>query len=98
MIESYWRGLLDWIAQTQLAEGTISPEDLDLLVLTDSVEEARDILVDCYRRRCWSAARHSIRAEMQRRAAGADGNDPDRGEGRRRVSRAGSRHGIDRDA
>ena len=48
---SYWRGLLDWIAQTQLAEGTISPEDLDLLVLTDSVEEARDILVDCYRKR-----------------------------------------------
>ncbi len=61
---AYWRGLLDWVAQTQLAEGTISPEDLDLLVLTDSVEEARDTLVECYRRRSWSAGKHSIRAEM----------------------------------
>ena len=58
-------GLLDWVAQTQLAEGTISPEDLDLLVLTDSVEEVRDTLVECYRRRSWSARRHSIRAEME---------------------------------
>jgi uncharacterized protein (TIGR00730 family) len=62
---SYWRGLLDWITHTQLAEGAISPEDLDLLVLTDSVEEARDILVDCYRKRCWSATKHSVRAEMR---------------------------------
>ena len=45
---SYWQGLLDWITNTQLADGTISPEDLNLLIVTDSVEEARDILVDCY--------------------------------------------------
>jgi uncharacterized protein (TIGR00730 family) len=62
---SYWQKLLDWITHTQLAEGTISPEDLDLLVLTDSVEEARDILVDCYRKRTWSATKHSVRAEMR---------------------------------
>lgn len=62
---SYWRGLLDWVAGTQLAEGTISPEDLDLLVLTDSLEEARDTLVDCYRKHGWSATKHSVRAEMR---------------------------------
>jgi uncharacterized protein (TIGR00730 family) len=62
---SYWRGLLDWITQTQLAEGTISPEDLDLLLLTDSLEETRDILVECYRRNGWSPIRHSVRAEMR---------------------------------
>jgi uncharacterized protein (TIGR00730 family) len=73
---SYWRGLLDWVAHTQLAEGTISPEDLDLLVLTDSVEEARDILVDCYRRRGWSARRHSIRAEMGAGPPGATSTTP----------------------
>jgi uncharacterized protein (TIGR00730 family) len=67
---SYWRGLLDWITHTQLAAGTISPEDLDLLQLTDSVEETRDILVDCYRRNCWSPARHSVRAEMRARPTG----------------------------
>ncbi len=53
--KAYWRGLLDWIETTQLAEGTISPEDLKLLVVTDSVEEARDIMVDCYQTRCWTA-------------------------------------------
>ena len=62
---AYWQGLLDWVAQTQLAEGTISPEDLDLLVMTDSVEEARDMLLECYRRPRSSAWRHPIRAEME---------------------------------
>jgi uncharacterized protein (TIGR00730 family) len=61
---SYWRGLLDWITHTQLAEGTISREDLNLLMLTDSVEEARDMLVDCYRRRCWSSWKHSVGAQV----------------------------------
>lgn len=70
---SYWRGLLDWVAQTQLSQGTIAPEDLDLLVLTDSVEETRDILVDCYRRRCWSASQHSVRTQMK---AGRDDPAP----------------------
>jgi uncharacterized protein (TIGR00730 family) len=74
---SYWRGLLDWVAQTQLAEGTISPEDLDLLVLTDSVEEARDILVDCYRKHCWSVTRHSVRGEMPAGPRGAEPTAPE---------------------
>jgi uncharacterized protein (TIGR00730 family) len=55
---SYWRGLLDWIEHTQLAAGAISPDDLELLELTDSVEEARDILVECYRNRPWVRRRH----------------------------------------
>jgi uncharacterized protein (TIGR00730 family) len=37
---AYWRGLLDWINTTMLAEGKISPADLDLLYLTDDVDEA----------------------------------------------------------
>ena len=45
---AYWKGLLDWIENTQLAEGAISAEDLKLLVLTDSIDEIRDIMVDCY--------------------------------------------------
>lgn len=36
----YWRGLLDWVRDTLLAEGKISPEDVDLMVITDSPEEA----------------------------------------------------------
>jgi uncharacterized protein (TIGR00730 family) len=45
---AYWQGLLDWVAHTQLAEGAISADDLNLLVMTDSVEEARDMLLECY--------------------------------------------------
>jgi uncharacterized protein (TIGR00730 family) len=49
---AYWKGLLDWIETTQLGAGAISPEDLKLLILTDSVDEIRDIMVDCYNTRC----------------------------------------------
>ena len=31
----YWSGLLDWLREQALASGTISPEDLNLLHLTD---------------------------------------------------------------
>jgi uncharacterized protein (TIGR00730 family) len=37
---AYWRGLIDWIKGTMLTEGKISAGDLDLLVVTDSTEEA----------------------------------------------------------
>ncbi|MDO3395910.1 TIGR00730 family Rossman fold protein [Nocardioides cremeus] len=36
----YWSGLLDWMRDTVLADGKISPADLDLIHLTDDVEEA----------------------------------------------------------
>ena len=37
---SYWRGLVDWLRDTMCADGKISPEDLDLIRLTDDVDEA----------------------------------------------------------
>jgi uncharacterized protein (TIGR00730 family) len=36
---AYWQGLIDWMRDTQLAEGTIRQDDIDRLVLTDDVEE-----------------------------------------------------------
>src|SRR5262249_46030984 len=36
----YWQGLLDWIRGTMQAEGKIGPGDLDLLMITDSVDDA----------------------------------------------------------
>jgi uncharacterized protein (TIGR00730 family) len=36
----YWRGLLDWMRDTMAAEGKINKADLDLMCLTDEVDEA----------------------------------------------------------
>jgi uncharacterized protein (TIGR00730 family) len=36
----YWRGLLEWIAARPLAEKKISPEDVNLLRVTDDVADA----------------------------------------------------------
>jgi uncharacterized protein (TIGR00730 family) len=37
---AYWKPMLDWIEGRLLADGMISPEDLALLGVTDSVEDA----------------------------------------------------------
>jgi TIGR00730 family protein len=39
----YWQGLLDWVKGTLLAEGKVSPPDIDLLQIADSPTEARDL-------------------------------------------------------
>ena len=35
----YWCGLVDWLRDRMLAAGNISPEDVDILQVTDSVDE-----------------------------------------------------------
>jgi uncharacterized protein (TIGR00730 family) len=42
---AYWGGMIEWMRTTMLAEGKIAEADLDLLVLCDSPEEVRDIIV-----------------------------------------------------
>lgn len=37
---NFWKGLFEWIKTTMLNEGTISPEDLDLVYLTDDIDDA----------------------------------------------------------
>jgi len=40
LVESqYWKGLLNWIKESVLKEGKISPGDLDILQLIDDPEE-----------------------------------------------------------
>ncbi len=41
----YWAGLLQWITTTMLNEQNISPEDLQLMYLTDSPQDAVDFIV-----------------------------------------------------
>ena len=42
----YWSGLLDWLRGTVLAQGNISSADVDMLRLTDDVDEAVAMMVE----------------------------------------------------
>jgi uncharacterized protein (TIGR00730 family) len=42
----YWGEMLDWIKSEMLADGMISPEDLDLLHVTDDLDEAVRIILE----------------------------------------------------
>jgi uncharacterized protein (TIGR00730 family) len=61
----YWKPLLDWVRGQLLADGMISPEDLDLLVVTDSPVEAVETILDCYERRCSELAAEPEKADAQ---------------------------------
>lgn len=44
----FWSGLIDWVKKTLLAQGNISPEDLDLFKVVDEADEAIEILNNFY--------------------------------------------------
>lgn len=46
--KDYWGGLIDWIKQTMLEAGNISPEDLNLYRMVDSAEEAAEHIFRFY--------------------------------------------------
>jgi uncharacterized protein (TIGR00730 family) len=52
---AYWAGLQQWIRDRVLAEGKISPEDLDLMVVTDDIQEAADLVQQYYQRKVLEA-------------------------------------------
>ena len=47
----YWSGMLQWIRDKPLYEEKISPEDLDLLTLTDDIDEACEAITRHHRSR-----------------------------------------------
>ena len=48
MGSEYWSGMLDWINNTMLPAGNISPEDLELFKVMDDVEEIVKYVSDYY--------------------------------------------------
>jgi uncharacterized protein (TIGR00730 family) len=48
---AYWEGMLAWMRERPLAEGMISPDDVELLHVTDSPAEAVARVVDAYANR-----------------------------------------------
>lgn len=46
--EPFWRGLLDWFKTTLVEEGTINPEDLDLIKILDKPQDILDAIFTHY--------------------------------------------------
>ena len=46
----FWKGLIEWIKNTLLENGNISPEDLDLIHLVDTSDEVVSILDNFYKK------------------------------------------------
>jgi uncharacterized protein (TIGR00730 family) len=75
---AYWSGLLDWLRSTMCAEGKVSPEDLDLICLTDDVDEAVAYIVDADA--AFTAEQQAVEADARDRTeqAAADAGARDR--------------------
>jgi uncharacterized protein (TIGR00730 family) len=61
----YWGGLLDWVRGELLADGMISPEDLDLLHVTDDLGHAVEVVLECYETRCAEMPGEPQKADAQ---------------------------------
>lgn len=48
MGKDYWQGLVDWLHSRLVAEGMISPEDINLFVTLDTAHEAVDYIAAFY--------------------------------------------------
>ena len=46
----FWSGLIDWIKNTMITEGTISPNDLDLISIVDTEDEVLDVINTFYKK------------------------------------------------
>ena len=62
----YWSPLLDWVRGQLLPQGMVSPDDLELLTVTDDPDEAVRCVLDCYDRRCAHADPHEpVKSDAQ---------------------------------
>ncbi len=49
-INIYWYALIKWIKDRMLEEENVSPEDLEIFNLVDTVEEAVGVIDDFYKK------------------------------------------------
>ena len=61
----YWQEMLDWIRGELLADGMISPDDVELLYATDDADEAVRIVLECYEHRCAEQPAAARKADAQ---------------------------------
>jgi uncharacterized protein (TIGR00730 family) len=61
----FWQPMLDWVRERPLAEGMVSPEDVELLTLTDDPRQAVATIVECYDERCAASPAEPEKADAQ---------------------------------
>jgi uncharacterized protein (TIGR00730 family) len=61
----YWDELLTWVRGELLADGMISPEDLELLHVTDDVDDAVTRVIECYEGLCAHMPAEPAKADAQ---------------------------------
>lgn len=66
----YWQGLVDWLGDTMLAQAKISPADLALPIISDSVEETCDIILRSMRDEEWRNAHEAGARQVTRDVLG----------------------------
>jgi uncharacterized protein (TIGR00730 family) len=62
---AFWTPLLDWVHGVLLPAGVVAADDLTLLTLTDSPQEALQHVLDCYHRRCADMPHEPAKANAQ---------------------------------
>jgi uncharacterized protein (TIGR00730 family) len=61
----FWNPLLAWVRDQALPLGMVSPDDLQLLTVTDDPREAVDAVLECYDRRCADMPHTPRKADAQ---------------------------------
>ncbi|HHY07217.1 MAG TPA: TIGR00730 family Rossman fold protein [Corynebacteriales bacterium] len=65
----FWGPLVDWMQETLVSEGMINSEDMDLIFVTDSAEEAVAHIIDVHQ--------HQVDREIDRKNGTSDEEDAD---------------------
>jgi len=61
----HWHDMLDWVGDEVLAQHLVSPDDLELLSVTDDPEEAVETILACYERRCAHSPAEPVKEDAE---------------------------------
>jgi uncharacterized protein (TIGR00730 family) len=61
----FWEPMLAWVREQALPLGMVSADDLDLLHVTDEIDDAVQQVLDCYERRCAELPHTPRKADAQ---------------------------------
>ena len=62
---AFWEPMLAWVRGQALPLGMVSPDDLELLTVTDDIDEAVQQVLDCYELRCADDPHTAGKADAQ---------------------------------